>query len=79
MTMFLILVSFWSKDFKNKKTKNKKRFLPPGALCLSHTNTSLQVGPGLRFTVETQKQESVSHFVKRNDRLSLEVTIAGQP
>lgn len=42
----------------------KKRFVPPGALCLSHTNTSVQVGPGLRFTVETQKQEGVSHFVK---------------
>lgn len=38
--------------------------VPPGALCLSHTNTSVQVGPGLRFTVETQKQEGVSHFVK---------------
>lgn len=46
------------------KKKKKKRFVPPGALCLSHTNTSVQVGPALRFTVETQKQEGVSHFVK---------------
>lgn len=48
------------KTFKRKK----KRFVPPGALCLLHTNTSVQVGPGLRFTVETQKREGVSHFVK---------------
>lgn len=49
------------------------------ALFLSHTNTGLQVRPGLRFTAETHKQESVSHFVKRNDRLASRVTTAEQP
>ncbi len=57
----------WKKDkllLSGKHREEKQRvqdawhcswvFLPPGALSVSNTNTGLQVGPVLRFTVETQ-------------------------
>lgn len=41
--------------------------LPPVAFL---SQSSLQVGPGVRFTDDTQKQDSLIHFVKINDSLS---------
>lgn len=44
---------------------------PPQEQFLFHIQSSLQVGSGLRFTDDTQKQDSLMHFVKINDSLSL--------
>lgn len=42
----------------------------PSPSSISLSQSSLQVGPGVRFTDDTQKQDSLLHFVKINDSLS---------
>lgn len=52
-----------------KAPSHPTTFPPSSSISLSQSR--LQVGPGVRFTDDTQKQDSPMHFVKINGSLSL--------